>query len=141
MVAYRGRSAGCSMDDEKTLRIRVVEPTARFIEMLRPAIECDPTADAAQVIAGGTLCVAAHAGHDVAAFLLRQDGPEIVVVAAVGALPGVSLLDAILPHIEATTSAKWIRIHSSRRGMARQLARHGYTMAEVVYRKEINRGR
>lgn len=129
------------MDAEKALTIRQAKADHHLVAMLLPVIESDPTACGTEVIAGGLLFAVEHDGQDVAAFLLRQDGAEVVIVAAAGKLPGISLLDVILPHIEATCGARWVRIHSARRGMAKQLAKHGYGVAEVVYRKGLNNER
>lgn len=122
--------------------IRQAEAAPHLIAMLEPVILADESvSDAGAVLAGGTLYAASHEGRDVLALLLRRDGDELVIVAAAGALPGVNLLDVVLPHIEAASGARWVRIHTQRRGMGRQLARHGYKAAEVVYRKEIKHGR
>lgn len=120
----------------QTLNIRA-DSAPHLVAMLKALIELDPTVCAAEVIAGGQLFAVECDGRDVAAFLLRRDGDECVIVAAAGGLPGINLLDVILPHIEATCGARWVRIHSHRKGMMRQLQRHGYGVAEVVYRKEV----
>lgn len=81
------------------------------------------------------------AGH-VGAFVLRVDrpasGPEGVIVAAAGRLPGVDLTAAILPHVEALFSdCVRVRIHTARPGLGVKLAAMGYALQEVVYSKEI----
>ena len=137
----RWRSIDGYMAPQKTITIREAAAEQHLIAMLLPVIESDPTACGTEVIAGGVLFAVEYDGKDVGAFLLRQDGAEVVIGAAAGKLPGISLLDVILPHIEATCGASWVRSHSARRGMAKQLAKHGYGVAEIVYRKGLNNGR
>ncbi|WP_293762599.1 hypothetical protein [uncultured Aquitalea sp.] len=121
---------------------RVVDASPHLLRMLEKAVKHDPTvSETAQVLQGAALFAVEQGGRDVAAFVLRWEGPECVVVAAGGSLPGVSLLDVILPHIEKNSQAEFVRIHSARPGMARKLAQHGYGVAEIVYRKGVNNGR
>ena len=131
------------MAAEKALILYPASPldAPHLVGWLRPVIEADPTADAFAVIAGATLYGVDRDGLDVLALLMRREGEELVIVAAAGHAPGLCLLDALLPQIEAASGARWVRIHTARRGMGRQLMRHGYRPAEVVYRKEIEHGR
>lgn len=68
-------------------------------------------------------------------------GDELVVVAGVGDLRGVKLLNVFLPLLE--TNAKdsgcnSVRIHTSRKGMFKRLSQHGYNFSEWVLRKPLN---
>lgn len=83
----------------------------------------------------------------VAAYVLRlepkETGHEGVIVAAGGNLPGVSLIRTVLPVVEDVNMAgcDWVRVHTARPGMMRELARQGYKVREVVMAKEMGNGR
>lgn len=71
-------------------------------------------------------------------------GAELVIVAASGRLPGVSLTASVLPAIEATArglGASAVRVHTRRPGLRRVLARYGYAETEVVLTKGLSSGR
>ncbi|BBF85398.1 hypothetical protein DLM_1782 [Aquitalea magnusonii] len=124
------------------IRLTNGDESPHLLPMLEKAVRHDPTVDdVRQLLPGCKLFAVEHDGADVAAFLLRWESSECVIVAAGGSLPGVSLLDVIVPHIERNCRADFVRIHSARPGIARKLARHGYGVAEVVYRKEVWHGR
>ena len=89
--------------------------------------------------AGATLFHVLAGDRLIGAAVLRVDhlesGPEGVIVAAAGRLPGVRLLD-LLAHFEhRLPGVTAIRIHTSRPGMVRSLTRAGYEVAETVLRK------
>lgn len=91
---------------------------------------------AEQVRAGlAELYTADDGGGIVAAFVLRIDGREGVIVAASGP---AALVTELLPHIEARfTGCEVFRIHTMRPAVARILAGRGYAAmpAEIVLRK------
>lgn len=63
---------------------------------------------------------------------------EAVVVAAAGALPGVSLMRSIVPLLDdlaAALGCASLRVHSTRPGMLRELTGLGWQPVETVYRK------
>lgn len=75
----------------------------------------------------------------VAAFVLRVDGDEGVIVAGAGRLNGVKLLETLMPGIEARFhGCRSIRFHTARPGMAKVMAKMGYRGAEVVMQKDLN---
>lgn len=78
----------------------------------------------------------------VAAFVATIDpsnfADELVVIAAGGRVPGISLLRSVLPWIESTWSTcSAVRIHTARRGMLRELSKRGYKAREIVMVKEL----
>lgn len=78
----------------------------------------------------------------VGAFVLRVDrpasGPEGVIVAAAGRVPGVDLTAAVLPYVESLfRDCVRVRIHTARPGLGAKLAAMGYGLQEAVYSKEI----
>lgn len=78
-------------------------------------------------------------GEVIAAFVLRVDGDEGVVVAASGKGGDVRLIPALLPSIEARfVGCTAIRFHTARPGLARVMKSLGYDGQEVVMRKEIH---
>lgn len=82
-----------------------------------------------------------HDADLVAAYILRieqlERGMEGVIVAAGGRLPGYSLIRSILPTIEKQLEkCDWIRIHTARNGMVRELSHAGYRQREVVMAKD-----
>lgn len=88
----------------------------------------------AQVESGQAQLFMADAGGEiVAAFVLRVDGVEGVIVAAAGP---VELIPALLPHMEKRfVGCRAFRIHTARAGLARVLLAHGYDGQEIVLRK------
>lgn len=82
-------------------------------------------------------------GNDlVGAYVLRfeekEQGIEGVIVAAGGNIPGYSLIRTILPAIERQfKNCNWIRAHTARPGIVREMGRFGYQQREVVMAKEI----
>lgn len=80
----------------------------------------------------------------VAAFVLRLDGIDLVVVAAGGYLPHSSLYELITPYVEKLArenGAKFLRGHTDRRGVGRLMENAGWQLSEYVYRKEVAHGR
>lgn len=76
------------------------------------------------------------------AFVLRIDqtstGPQGVIVSAAGRRQGVSLIDAVLPHIEGLfQGVRSIRYHTRNPALARRLAARGYAPAEIVSVKHL----
>lgn len=73
----------------------------------------------------------------------RENGFEGVIVAAAGRMPGASLIAHCLPVIEREQldGCNTVRVHTARRGMLRELAKHGYRVREIVLEKEITNGR
>lgn len=82
------------------------------------------------------LFTADDGGEIVAAFVLRVDGDEGVIVAANGPL---SLIPALLPAMEQRfIGCRAVRVHTARPGLARVLTKHcGYGGQEIVLRKAI----
>jgi hypothetical protein len=91
----------------------------------------------AQVESGRALLFTVDDGGGiVAAFVLRVDGTEGVIVAATG---GLDLMPELLPLMEARFSGcSAVRIHTARAGLAKLLvARNGYGGQEIVLRKTL----
>jgi hypothetical protein len=83
-----------------------------------------------------------NAGKVVGAFVLRVDslcgGYEGVIVSGVADLPGVDLVGACMPAIEALfVNVQSIRYHTMRPALVRRLAREGYIATEIICRKEV----
>lgn len=94
----------------------------------------------AQVESGARLFDVMSGRRQVGAFVLRIDsapsGDDGVIVAAGGHLPGFDFTVDLLPHIETLfKGVKAIRIHTARPGLAKKLARQGYDLTELVFRK------
>lgn len=88
---------------------------------------------------GARLFYVRHAGAIVAAFVLRVDGREGVIVAAAGDLPGADLCASCIPAIESLfVGCSSIRYHTASPALARKLARMGYAAREIVCMKELN---
>lgn len=116
--------------------------------LLAPAMAHDPTTTPATlqrlVQCGQAVLVEVLQGRTlVGAAVLRVDytenGPEGVIIAGAGRLPGARLLREVLPALERLfIGVRWVRIHTAREGLERELTKnHGYQRAEVVLRKEI----
>lgn len=91
---------------------------------------------------GATLLHVLSGSRLVGAIVLRVDplpsGPEGVIVAAAGRLPGVRLFD-LLPHFEQRfKGVTAVRVHTARPGMVRQLLCAGYEVQETVMRKSCS---
>ncbi|MCK9991398.1 MAG: hypothetical protein RugAbin2_02412 [Rugosibacter sp.] len=79
-------------------------------------------------------------GELVAAFVLRVDDDEGVVVAASGSGQNVRLIPALLASIEARFyGCSAIRFHTARPGLARVMQEYGYVGQEVVMRKDLTK--
>ena len=95
--------------------------------------------------AGGSRAVGIYDGDAmVAAYVLRAErfphGCELLVQAASGRVPGVSLLDTIYPHIQQIaidSGCGSLRFQTSRKGMAPAMERHGFRECDRVYRKVL----
>lgn len=99
----------------------------------------------AQVLSGNASLHRVTKGADLVGFFsVRIDqfaaGDEMVIIAAAGALPGVPLLHVFLPLLEANAKeagCETVRIHTSRKGMFKQLAKRGYEFSEWILRKPL----
>lgn len=101
-----------------------------------------------QLDAGATLFRVDEVGDGdvkrlLAYYILRVDhcvdGDEGVLVAAAGRAD-FDLTATLLPTIELQfIGCARIRVHTSRRGVAKKLAAQGYVDGEIVLRKEVNR--
>lgn len=113
-------------------------------ELLAPAIDNERALAGVgrQVVEGAaTAFIVEDDGDLVAAFVLRVDDDEGVVVAAGGKGRGYGLIDALLPAIEARFhGCRAIRFHTARPGLARLMLKNGYVGQEVVMCKELNSG-
>lgn len=110
--------------------------------MLAPAVR--HVVNLASQVQGGraSLFWLDDANGPVGAFVLRVEnpasGPEGVIVAAAGRLPGVDLTAAVLPYVESLfKDCARIRIHTARPGLGAKLAAMGYGLQEAVYSKVI----
>lgn len=131
------------MEKPEKLTVLSAQWSPEAAELLRP---CFTVAGAleqvgAQVESGrAVLFVAlAESGEMRAAFVLRVDGDEGVIVAAVGPLKS---MPALLPHIEGRfMGCDSVRFHTSRPGVARLMAECGYTddLPEIVLRKRLKK--
>lgn len=145
-----GDGRGCVVDGAQVL-IRRGEWSPQISAWLEKAIRHDPTmtvrtlealcdnGDAAlyEVVSGDVVVAAGVFRVDV-----QELGDDLVIVAAGGKLPGYSLIRSLLPHLEKIfTTCRWVRVHTARRGMIKELSKLGYKGREVVMAKEINHGR
>lgn len=125
---------------QKVLTVEPCEWSPQAADLLARAFtHGNPEVIGADVRAGRAGLFAVRDGATLGAlFVLRVDGDEGVIVAAAGGVPGVDLTAEVLPAVERMFSGvRRIRIHTSRPGMAKKLARQGYGAAEVVLFKEI----
>jgi hypothetical protein len=80
-------------------------------------------------------------GHFVLRIDVSESRKEGVIVAGFAEYQGESMLDAVVPHIEALF-AKYgcdsVRYHTISRGVVRMMAKHGYTDGEIVCVKVLN---
>lgn len=96
---------------------------------------------AAQVAAGAVLFRVSDDVGLIGFYVLRvdhtADGAEGVLVAASGRA-GFDITATLVPHVERQfIGCKTMRVHTSRPGMARKLARQGYAGAEIILRKSL----
>lgn len=69
-----------------------------------------------------------------------DQGTEMVVVMAAGHLPGVDLVETILPALEGLArdvGCVSVRFHTLRKGLMQKAARLGYVPGELVMRKGL----
>lgn len=126
-----------------TLTIAAAPWSVSVADLLAPCVASDAAliAIGRQVVGGVASAFVArnHDGFAVGAFVLRVDGDQGVIVAAAGDLQGVSLIPALLAHIEARfIGCRSIRFHTGRPGMAHVMGQCGYRGAEVVMQKDLN---
>lgn len=83
-------------------------------------------------------------GEPVGCFVYRieeaETGFELAILAAGGAAKGVNLVKTVLPQVEKLAAAKGcksVRFHTARGGLEIQAAELGYSMTEIVMRKEV----
>ena len=128
-----------------TLTCKLIdEPTDDDRAAVWQAMLHDPGADIDSVMAGAALYGIYQQSACIGRLLLRFEGQEAVIVAAVGRLPGVALVGAVWPWLESRLremGATSVRFHTRRRGLIANMARYGFTAAEVVMRKGLNDGR
>ncbi|OJA63800.1 hypothetical protein BGV68_01905 [Burkholderia ubonensis] len=95
-----------------------------------------------EVLHGSQAFKVVQEGEVVARFALKRVAhatcTECYVTAAVGQLPGVDLVAAILPHIEARVQGcDVLSVITRRRGLMAKLERMGYERQAVTYRKRL----
>lgn len=91
---------------------------------------------------GAELFEVVLAGQVVARYALktmhRAHGSEVFIVAAAGGLPGVDLVEGMVPYIaQQCQGADRLTINTRRRGLVKKLARQGWTLDSYVMRKKI----
>lgn len=91
---------------------------------------------------GAELFEVVLAGQVVARYALktmhRARGSEVFIVAAAGGLPGVDLVDGMVPYIaQQCQGADRLTINTKRRGLVKKLARQGWTLDSYVMRKKL----
>ncbi|PZO86535.1 MAG: hypothetical protein DI626_06260 [Micavibrio aeruginosavorus] len=84
----------------------------------------------------------------IASMALRVDGEgdhkEMVVVAGGGYLKGASLYKVLTPYVEALAvqnGCRFLRGHTSRRGIGRLMENAGWEQSEIIFRKRVSDGR
>lgn len=126
---------------QKVLTVEPCEWSAQVADVLARAFTHGNTHDLGRDVRDGRAALfGVRQGGELAGawFVLRIDGDEGVIVAAAGAVPGVDLVADVVPEIEGMfRGVRRIRIHTSRPGMVKKLARQGYGAAEVVLFKEL----
>jgi hypothetical protein len=66
----------------------------------------------------------------------RARGVEVFIVAAAGGLPGVDLVDSLVPYIaRQCATADRLTINTRRRGLVKKLLRQGWTLDSYVMRR------
>lgn len=127
------------MDSQKVLTVRPVEWSEDAENALSEAVPC--VTDIRYQRGAHLFEVTAESGR-VGFYVLRVDitatGAEGVLVAAAGSLASEDLTETLLTHIEGQFSGcRSMRIHTARPGLARKLARRGYSAGEIVLRKTL----
>lgn len=85
-----------------------------------------------------TLFMARMSGVAVLAYVLSIEGSEGIVQVAAGNLPGVDLTGLLMPEIEKKfVGCASVRIHTARPGLAKKLAKQGYSAKEIVLVKKL----
>lgn len=85
-----------------------------------------------------SLFMADDGGEIVAAFVLRVDGDEGVIVAA-NSNEGVDMIPVLIPNIEGRfMNCRAVRFHTARPGLAKLMQAAGYAGQEIVMRKELH---
>lgn len=132
---------------EKTLILVAAQWSAEVEVLLEPAMRADPLSscrtlealcdnDEAHLLE--VRCEGELVGAAVVRLETREQGDELVIVAAGGCLPGHSLTRSVLPYLERLyQSATWVRVHTARKGLLRELLRQGYTTREIVMAKPL----
>lgn len=121
------------------LTVLAAQWSPQAAELLRPCFTVPGALESVggQVESGAAVLFVALAetGEIMAAFVLRVDGNEGVIVAAVGPLPSIP---ALLPHIEARfIGCDAVRFHTARPAMVRIMAAAGYEGQEFVMRRKL----
>lgn len=74
------------------------------------------------------------------ALALRNIGPDVVEITAAEGRGAGSVLD-YLPWLESQLAPRRVRFVTMRRGLLRELAKHGYGVRAVIVEKETGHGR
>lgn len=93
-------------------------------------------------LAGAVLFDVRVAGQIVARYALKQvqrdHGTEVFIVGAAGNLPGVDLVQTIVPYIEQQCAdVDRLTINTRRRGLVHKLQKQGWTLDSYVMRKKL----
>jgi hypothetical protein len=68
----------------------------------------------------------------------RANGVEVFIVAAAGDLPGVDLVNVLVPYIaQQCASADRLTVNTRRRGLVKKLQSQGWTLDSYVLRKKL----
>jgi hypothetical protein len=110
---------------------QVEADAALFHEVAR--FNCD-AGDLAQTIAGCVVFRLDFPDGAQAHVALRHIGPDVVELTAAQGQGGAL---AWLPWLESQIHARAMRLVTQRRGLIRQLGKHGYRVAGVVLEKEL----
>jgi hypothetical protein len=97
-----------------------------------------------EVERGASLVAVFERDERVGSFLLRGEGPELVVVAAAGSVTEAKPYGDITAVIEREAAAagyERVRLHAVRPGVERAAAAAGYRKREVVMDKVVSDGR
>lgn len=115
--------------------------------LLRPAEIYSGDLSAADLVAGSACFAVAVNGRQVGAYALRlvegENGATVWIMAAAGSAPGVNLVAATLPAIEANAArngATALAVTTQRRGLIRKMRLLGYEVDSVNLRKVLNAG-
>lgn len=125
---------------EKPLTIAAADWGQVATDLLR---ECFTRPEALELVRGqveagrAALFTVDEGGEIVAAFVLRVDGDEGVIVAA-NSTDGLATFIALLPHVEQRfTGCKSVRFHTARPGLGKLMRSFGYGGQEIVLRKGL----